>query len=178
MTWMKWINPMGNQSQNFETNSPDVIDVSFAEAGVTTKTRKYRKRSSPPSLRPPTLMIDLLFGALMLFAFQMGDPNSVNVISKDLDLPTSTETTSKKKHNFLPLKPVRSSGSNWRYQLPNGNLLSADAIAELIKEKNKTAVLLVSSTTQVQNYIDAELPLRRLGLKVGLAVDVKQGEQK
>ena len=53
---------------------------------------KRRGRSLAPTLRPPTLMIDLLFGALMLFAFQMGDPSLRQIVPRDFDLPTADET--------------------------------------------------------------------------------------
>ena len=134
---------------------------------------KNKKCKSPPSLRPPTLMIDLLFGALMLFAFQMGDPNSVTVIPKDFDIPTSNEKAEKKGRSLLALKPVKSGASGSVYELPSGKRLTAEAIVKLIKSENKTPVLLVPSDARVQSYINAEQPLRRLGIKAGLAVAMK-----
>ena len=44
----------------------------------------------------PTLMIDLLFGALMLFALHMGNPNSQEVVSKEFNLPTNNENADRK----------------------------------------------------------------------------------
>jgi hypothetical protein len=143
-----------------------------------------RKKSSnglskaPPSLRPPTLMIDLLFGALMLFAFQMGDPSSTTVIPKEFELPTSNESAKKKNQKLLALKPIKEDAGDWVYELPNGKRLSADGIAKTIRTEKRSPVLLVPRDTQVQSFIDAEQPLRRLGIKAGLAVDVTKGVQK
>ena len=39
---------------------------------ISNSEKRNNAHSRTRSLRPPTLMIDLLFGALMLFAFQMG----------------------------------------------------------------------------------------------------------
>jgi hypothetical protein len=139
---------------------------------------KNKKCETPPSLRPPTLMIDLLFGALMLFAFQMGDPNSVTVVPKDFDIPTSNEKAEKKGRSLLALKPVKIGAAGWVYELPSGKRLTAEAIVKVIKSENKTPVLLVPSDARVQSYINAEQPLRRLGIKAGLAVAVKRGAEK
>ena len=131
---------------------------------------KRKARTLAPTLRPPTLMIDLLFGALMLFAFQMGDPNVRQIVPRDFDLPTADETANKGAKELLPLKPVRTEKNEWTYELPSGKRLSVNAIVKIVKTKGKTPVLLVASTAQVQNYIDAEQPLRKAGLKAGLAV--------
>ena len=138
--------------------------------------KSNRRRTAPPSLRPPTLMIDLLFGALMLFAFQMGDPSSNNIVSRDFDLPTANDNAAKKERDLIPLKPIRLDGAKWRYEHPDGTRLTANEVAKLIRKENKTPVLLISRETRVQSYIDAEQPLRRLGVKAGLAVDLKEGE--
>jgi hypothetical protein len=135
-------------------------------------------QDTPPSLRPHTLMIDLLFGALMLFAFQMGDPNSATIIPKDFDIPTSSEKTPKKNQRLLAIKPVKTKNSGWSYELPSGKRLSAEAVIKMIKSEKRTPVLLVPSDARVQSYIDAEQPLRRLGIKAGLAVAMKQGTEK
>ena len=45
-----------------------------------------------------------------------------------------------------------------------------DAVVKMVRASGKTPVLLVPSTAKVQNYIDAEQPLRKAGLKAGLAV--------
>ena len=115
-------------------------------------------------------MIDLLFGALMLFAFQMGDPSVRQIVPRDFDLPTADETAGKGAKELLPLKPVRAGGNTWAYELPDGKRLSVDAVVKKVRTEAKTPVLLVASTAKVQNYIDAEQPLRKAGLKAGLAV--------
>ena len=166
---------MGQTTLN--TGSPD-SDVAVDNGGPNAGRTSKQIRAAAPSLRPPTLMIDLLFGALMLFAFQMGDPNAVTVVAKDFPIPTSKENSPGKNHTLLPLKPVRSAGSGWLYELPNGDRVNAAGVARLIKSQKKTAVLLVPSDTLVQFAIDAEQPLQRLGIKAGLAVSVQQGGKK
>ena len=73
---------------------------------------------SLPSLRPPTLMIDLLFGALMLFAFQMGSPTNQTIIPHDFDLPTADKAADKKAKLLLPLKPISVGGESGSTKLP------------------------------------------------------------
>ncbi len=131
----------------------------------------------PPSLRPPTLMIDLLFGALMLFAFQMGDPSAKQVVPHDFDIPTSDEKASDKPATLFPLKPMIGKNGKWTYQTPDGKRLSPSAVAAAISGRGESPVLLVAKTASVQSYLDAEQPLRRQGLKVGLAIAL-QGEPK
>jgi len=115
-------------------------------------------------------MIDLLFGALMLFAFQMGDPSVRQIVPRDFDLPTSDEAAEKGAKELLPLKPVKTGPTSWVYELPDGRRLSADAVVNMVRAQGKTPVLLVASSASVQIYIDAEQPLRQRGLKAGLAV--------
>lgn len=162
-------------SENTSSNSPTATSLAIGSRLETTL-KSTRRRTTPPSLRPPTLMIDLLFGALMLFAFQMGDPNSNNIVSRDFDLPTANDNATKKGRDLIPLKPVKLDGSKWGYEHPDGRQLTANDVANLIREENKTPVLLIPRETRVQSYIDAEQPLRRLGVKAGLAVDLKEGE--
>ena len=131
-----------------------------------------------PSLRPPTLMIDLLFGALMLFAFQMGDPSSTSIVPRHFDLPTSEQSAGKTAARLLPLTPVAKLKGKWLYEDRDGRHLTASEVAATAKQKGKTPILLVPKTASVQNYLDAEQPLRLLGLKVGLAVDSKGDNQK
>jgi hypothetical protein len=155
-------------------NTNQLVKRPINDAGVEKKPMaRISSRKSPPSLRPPTLMIDLLFGALMLFAFQMGDPNSVTVIPKDFDIPTSNEKASNKKQTFLALRPIKNEASEWVYETTEGRRLSPKGVAKIVNSENKTPILLVPSKAKVQNYIDAEQPLRRLGIKAGLAVTVK-----
>ena len=144
--------------------------VDVYERSTRSRPPKRKARSLAPNLRPPTLMIDLLFGALMLFAFQMGDPSVRQVVPRDFDLPTADETAGKEAKELLPLKPVRTGTNDWAYELPGGKRLSVDAVVKMVRAKGMTPVLLIASTAKVQNYIDAEQPLRHAGLKAGLAV--------
>jgi hypothetical protein len=137
-----------------------------------------RKRGLAPNLRPPTLMIDLLFGALMLFAFQMGDPASKNVVPHDIELPTEDKSKSAKKTEIFPLVPSKSKNMGWVYKTRDGLKKTPEEIAGLLKKGNKTPVLILSKNVSVQDYLDAETPLRKLGLRVGLAVSSKEGEKK
>ena len=120
-------------------------------------------------------MIDLLFGALMLFAFQMGDPNAQQVQIHDLELPTATDKNQTKPVQIVPLTPVRRNRGTWGYKLSDGRVLSATEVAKFARIKNKTLILVVAKSESVQNYLDAEQPLRQLGLKVGLAVAIEKG---
>ena len=136
-----------------------------------------REKSSAPSLRPPTLMIDLLFGALMLFAFQMGDPSSRNVVPHDIELPTNDGKNTSKKNEVIALVPVKLSASTWAYETNNGRRLSAKEVVKLAKPDNRAPVLVLSKNVSVQQYLDAETPLRALGLRVGLAVTPDKGRK-
>jgi len=131
-----------------------------------------------PNLRPPTLMIDLLFGALMLFAFQMGDPNSKSVIPHGIELPTDETQDTNKTTEILPLQPVGIRGGEWIYETNEGDRLTADEVAGRTKSGKIAPVLMLSKTISVQEYVDAETPLRKLGLKVGLAVTSDKGKTK
>ena len=77
----------------------ETVDVN--ERSTASHPPKRKGRSLAPTLRPPTLMIDLLFGALMLFAFQMGDPSIRQIIPRDFDLPTADETAGKEAKELL-----------------------------------------------------------------------------
>ena len=141
------------------------------------KARRNREMQAP-NLRPPTMMIDLLFGALMLFAFQMGAPSSKTVVPHNVDLPTANSEQNSDPVPLLALKPVKTSKGEWQYTLPDGRVLSAKEIAQHLKASKKTPVLIVSRGAQVQDYVDAEQPLRQAGLKAGLAVELNEGESK
>ena len=142
------------------------------------KSTKRRKAETVPNLRPPTMMIDLLFGALMLFAFQMGAPTAKTVVSHDVNLPTSSSSSKKDPAPLLALRPARDKSGLWQYTLPDGRVLSSNDTAQYIKKTGKTPVLLVSRGARVQDYVDAEQPLRKAGLKTGLAVEINDGEKK
>jgi hypothetical protein len=131
-----------------------------------------------PSLRPPTMMIDLLFGALMLFAFQMGAPTAKTVVPHDVDLPTANNESKSDPAPLLALKPVKVPGGSWRYSLPDGRTLEPKEIAQHLKKSGQIPVLIVPRDARVQDYVDAEQPLRQSGLKAGLAVELNEGEVK
>lgn len=165
-----------------KTQPPPFYDAMFpdpepVETPVATKMRR-RKSLAAPNIRPPTMMIDLLFGALMLFAFQMGDPSNRSLVSQDFELPTSSGKQNQKPKKLVPITPHRINKTEWVYELPSGKRLSASAVLKFIGETNQTPVLLVPSSASVQRYIDAEQPLRKLGIKVGLAVSIKKGNSK
>ena len=147
-----------------------------ATVGCAGKAARPPGKADAPSLRPPTLMIDLLFGALMLFAFQMGDPNARQVVPHEFDLPTSGDAADAKLHTLLPLKPVRKGDDKWMYKMPDGRTLGPENVAKATRKLKKTPVLVVPRTASVQSYLDAEQPLRQRGLKVGLAVAL-EGEK-
>ena len=133
-------------------------------------------RTHPPSLRPPTLMIDLLFGALMLFAFHMGDPNARSVVSRGINLPTSTDHARDKGELLLAAVPVKI-GNTWKYELAGGERVEAGQALKFARKDQRRLVLVVAPDTPVQSYLDAEMPFRQLGVKVGLAIE-KKGDLK
>jgi hypothetical protein len=142
------------------------------------KRTKGNKEEQAPNLRPPTMMIDLLFGALMLFAFQMGAPTAKTVVPHNVDLPTANDQQNSDPAPLLALKPMKMPDGSWRYNLPDGRTLGPKEIAQHVHKSGKTPVLIVSRGARVQDYVDAEQPLRLAGLKAGLAVELDEGEAK
>ena len=127
-------------------------------------------------LRPPTLMIDLLFGALMLFAFHMGDPNARAVVRHDVSLPASAKTADSKDTKLLPLVPVKA-GDTWMYELIDGTRVDVTAALNIARREKGRLVLVIAADTPVQSYLNAEMPFRKLGARVGLAVR-KEGDRR
>lgn len=126
------------------------------------------RRGPAPSLRPHTLMIDLVFAALMLLAFEIGPNTQQAAATRNLELPTLDESGA--TTSLLALRPVKTAGG-WRYELPYGSRsLAPDEVATLARTQGRTLVLLVNKSIRVETYLDAERPLRREGLTVGLAV--------
>ena len=121
-------------------------------------------------------MIDLLFGALMLFAFQMGDPSTKKVVTHPIDLPTDEIADKDKTTDLLALVPVEIKGGGWVYETNDGQRLTAEEVAERVGPKKIAPVLVLSKNISVQSYVDAETPLRKLGLKVGLSVTPDKGK--
>lgn len=143
------------------------------------KSKSKPIREAPtPNLRPPTMMIDLLFGALMLFAFQMGAPTARTVVPHNVDLPTTQESKKTKPPLLLALRPHRTQEGIWQYSLPDGRILGPVEVAKYIKKVKRTPVIIVARGSRVQDYVDSEQPLRKVGLKAALAVEIKDGEKK
>ena len=69
-------------------------------------------------------------------------------------------------------------GGEWIYETNEGDRLTADEVAGQTKSGKIAPVLMLSKTISVQEYVDAETPLRKLGLKVGLAVTSDKGKTK
>ena len=154
-----------------------VGEARLPEAGLqAAATRRRRKPARYLGLRPPTLMIDLLFGALMLFAFHMGDPNARSYLHHDVTLPSSTKVADGKEAKLLPLVPLRD-GDAWLYELMDGTQIDAKGALALAKKKKSRLVLIIEADTPVQSYLDAETPFRKLGARIGLAVK-KEGDGK
>jgi hypothetical protein len=138
--------------------------------------RKRRRPARYLGLRPPTLMIDLLFGALMLFAFHMGDPNARSIVRHDVTLPSTTKAADGRDAKLLPLVPLRR-GDTWLYELIDGTQVDVKGALDLAAKKKSRLVLIIEANTPVQSYLDAEMPFRKLGARIGLAVK-KEGDEK
>ena len=120
-------------------------------------------------LRPHPMMLDLLMGALMLFAFQLG-PNAEQVSFRDIDLPKAADDESKKV-DVLALSPE----CCWHYLTSDQERLTPAQAVEKARKQKKTVFLLLSSDKNLQTYLDAQHPLVSRGIKVGLAVKRKEG---
>jgi len=150
-------------TEKIETAAPQHVGQSAPE--------NIRSRSS---LRPPTLMIDLLFGALMLFAFQMGYVDRP-VVSHNIELPSKTSKAKKSKKRIYTVIPILGKKGKWLFKVNNGKLLSALQIKKEVRKKGRTPVIVFPHTTDLQSYLEADQELRRHGLKPGLAVQNKKG---
>jgi len=105
----------------------------------------------------------------------MGDPNSGQIQTHNIEIPTAADNNETKPTQVMPLTPVRYAGNKWRYKLSDGGIMSATEVVKFSRYKDKTPILVVAKSASVQNYLDAEQPLRQLGLKVGLAVAIEKG---
>jgi hypothetical protein len=123
-------------------------------------------------------MIDLLFGTLMLFAFQMGDPTARSIAPFEVNLPTANNNADTAPEVLMPLKPVAVGENEWAYETVDGKRLNPDQVAARARGTGRTIVLLLSADAKVQSYIDAELPLQKRGLRTGLAVELGRGDLK
>lgn len=151
-------------------------EAKSSEIEIQTVAPERRRPARYLGLRPPTLMIDLLFGALMLFAFHMGDPNARSIVRHDVTLPSTTKATDGKETKLLPLVPLRR-GNTWLYELIDGTQVNVKGALALAAKKKSRLVLIIEANTPVQSYLDAEMPFRKLGARIGLAVK-KEGDEK
>ena len=127
------------------------------------------------TLRPPTLMIDLLFGALMLFAFQMGYVDKA-AVPYDVEVP-SAEKGKKDTRHIYKLLPLRGENGKWQFQVSGGDVLTPVQVKKTLLKNRKTPVLIFSGITDLQTYIEASDVLRRHGLKPALHVQTKEGSK-
>ena len=150
------------------------------------QTTEISNNSSPPTadrktgrrgttLRPPTLMIDLLFGALMLFAFQMGYVDTP-VVSHDIQLPTSSTEKNKDSKSIFQVIPVKEKNGNWKFEIPGGKILSTNEVIKRLKKNKKTPVVVLSNWAKIQTYVDAAGVLRDHGVKPTLGVKHRKGK--
>jgi hypothetical protein len=128
-----------------------------------------------PSLRPPTLMIDLLFSALMLFAFHMGNPSAVELSVEDIDLPVASDRSGNDLESAVTLRPIQR-GTAWFFQKPDGSVVSAVDVMQGEPEGQR-AVIIMSATDPIQIYVSAEQALKAHGLLVGMAVELVEEKQ-
>ena len=89
------------------------------------------------TLRPPTLMIDLLFDALMLFAFQMGYVDTP-VVSHDIQLPPSSTEKNKDSKSIFQVIPVKEKNGNLKFKIPGGKILSTNEVIKRLRKNKKT----------------------------------------
>ena len=140
---------------------------------ISNSEKRNNAHSRTRSLRPPTLMIDLLFGALMLFAFQMGYVDEP-VFSENIELPSTSADKKSKPREIFILVPVKTNDGRWKYKISGEKLISALEVKKKVKEGKKIPVLIFSKNTSLQVYLEAEQQLRKLGLKPGLATKNKE----
>ena len=127
------------------------------------------------TLRPPTLMIDLLFGALMLFAFQMGYVDTP-VVSHDIQLPTSSTEKNKDSKSIFQVIPVKEKNGNWKFKTPGGKILSTNEVVKKLRKNKKTPVVVLPNWEKIQTYVDAADVLRDHGVKPTLGVKHRKGK--
>ena len=136
--------------------------------------RATSRAQAQPSLRPPTIALDMLF-LLAFIAFLEMNPISESVISHSANLPTADKSSGTEPASPLALRPVLSDGK-WLYRTSTGELMTASEVAESTRKQKLTPILIITQSSSVQTYLDAQQPLTRLGLKkVGLAVTSERG---
>lgn len=138
-----------------------------------TADRKTGRRGT--TLRPPTLMIDLLFGALMLFAFQMGYVD-MPVVSDDIPLPTSAIKKNSDSKSIFQVIPVREKNGSFKFKIPGGKILSTNEVVKKLRKNKKTPVVVLPNWEKIQTYVDAAGVLRHHGFKPSLLLKYKKGK--
>lgn len=140
-------------------------------------TRPPAHGPAQPSLRPPTIALDMLF-LLAFIAFLEMNPVSESVISHSANLPTASKNAMDKPVSPLALRPIRIA-DGWLYKTTDGRSLSAKAVAASVRQKKMVPILIITKSSSVQEYLDAQQPLMAQGLtKVGLAVTSDGGSHK
>ena len=128
----------------------------------------YKERSS---LRPPTLMIDLLFGALMLFAMLMGDPNAKNVYIEFIELPVKDNQSPQKAFLLIP----KFIDSSWIYFNENKKKFTPQEVKQIIGQKNYAVVLAIPEDATLDFYFKAINPLQVINIQnIGIATTQKR----
>ena len=120
-------------------------------------------------------MIDLLFGALMLFAFQMGYVDTP-VVSHDIQLPTSSTEKNKDSKSIFQVIPVREKNGSLKFKIPGGKILSTNEVIKKLRKNKKTPVVVLPNWAKIQTYVDAAGVLRHHGFKPSLLLKYKKGK--
>jgi hypothetical protein len=119
------------------------------------------------TLRPHTLMLDLLLQTVMLFALLMGLVARPAVVdTRDVSTPGQAEAAEP-----LLFHSVRGpSGLAYR-QDGQSKLLSAQEVAALVRARGVRLALVADPRAPLDAFLAIEQPLRSVGLDVALAVD-------
>lgn len=126
-----------------------------------------RRGQSNRGLRPPTLMLDLLLGTLMLFAFQLG-PGGKAVDQQPMR--ATGQAQKDKPTRPLVLTPVRTDGGWTYHEVQSERTLSAPEVAARVQSSDRRVVLQTGTSMPVGTYLEAQRPLRSRSLRVGVTV--------
>lgn len=127
-----------------------------------------------PTLRPPTVMLDLLLGTVMVFAFHLGPvTRPAAVDTRDVSAPGISEAAKP-----LLLYPVRGPNGPAYREEGQSRLLSATEVVALAGERGGRLALVADPRVPLGAFLEAEAPLRSLGLDVALAVTAQKDERR
>ena len=130
---------------------------------VSTGRRPARREAT---LRPHTLMLDLLLATVMLFAFHLGPATRPAAVdTRDLSAPGQTEATTS-----MLLHPVRGPDGQAYREAGQSKLLSPPEVAALARARGARLALVADPRASLGAFLEAEGPLREMGLDVALAV--------